>query len=159
MCVCVRSEHTLSMCQALGVKPWIKGSGRQQICLRFLIVSAQTVECVKRQVRPVRQRSLPKTTECWEIQEEAGSCFPSLTCGHGGRQGGTELWKYQIRRWEVRGQEGKKTCVPALMESEGHETFSVHKHTRLKDIPGFYWSLLYLWLRIPINRSLDSSAH
>lgn len=116
VCVCVRSEHTLCMCQALGAKPWIKGSRQQRICLHFVIVSAQTAKCVKLQVKPVRLQSLPKASECWEIQK-AGSCFPSLTCGRSGRG----------RDWTVEKKEGKS--IPALMESDGEETFNIHKHT------------------------------
>lgn len=101
VCVCVHDENTLFMCPALGAKTWIKGSGRPRICLRFVIVSAQTVKCVKLrgqtcQTRDPSERQREKGG-CWEIQE-AGSCFPSLTYGRSRR--GTELWKHWIRQRE-----------------------------------------------------------
>lgn len=87
MFVCVCSKHTLCMCQGLGVKTWIKGSGQQRTCLRFVTVSVQTVKHVKLHVRHVRPGSLPAAIGCRENQK-AGSCFPSLTyryCAEGER--------------------------------------------------------------------------
>ena len=74
--------------------------------------------------------SLPKATGCWEIQD-TGSCFPSLTYGHGGAGRETESVETpdQTEREGVRpGRKKEKYPSRHRMESDGEEKFNVNKH-------------------------------
>lgn len=119
VCVCTRHDHTLFMVPVLGAKTWIKGSGQQQICLRFVIVSVQTVKCVKSDLSD--QGSFQWQKECWEILP-ANSCFPSSsTYGHHRR----EFWTVETlsqTKGEVWGQGSPKQDV---LEQFKFKTFSI----------------------------------
>ena len=57
------------------------------------------------------------------LGNSAGSCFPSLTCGHGGS--GRDI-TVEIPDQTVRGV--RPASVPDVMGRDGQEAFNIHKH-------------------------------
>lgn len=112
LCVCVSSEHTLSMCQALGAKSWIKGSGQQQSVWVLSLFPSRQRSAFSSRWGPSDWGSLPKAMGCWEIQAE-GSCFPSLMYGHGWKRGDWTVGMLEETEWGRGVRPRRKNEVPA----------------------------------------------